>query len=211
MRIAVEDLATPQRIRHAAVEMFGRAGFDTGLRAVADAAGVSLGLIRHHFGSKAALREACDDWVLQRIRVAQEEQRISAEHTGAFLAQIAHVDEYRPLVDYVVRSLREGGSLAATLTTRMIADSREELEAGVAQGIILPSVDPAARARHLVLSALGELVLGYSLESSPEERTRALVASGLPRLELYSQGLLADRSLFEAYLASDSVHPGGAS
>jgi AcrR family transcriptional regulator len=39
MRTVPGDLATPARIRHAAIALFGREGFGVGLRAIADEAG----------------------------------------------------------------------------------------------------------------------------------------------------------------------------
>ena len=51
-----EDLTAQARIRNAAVELFARDGFEkTNLRAIAAAAGVSAGLVIHHFGSKDEL------------------------------------------------------------------------------------------------------------------------------------------------------------
>ena len=197
-----EDLAASHRIMLAAVTCFGNGGFRVGLRTIADAAGVSLGLIRHHFGSKDELRAACDDWVLARFRAAQEAQRTAADHGADLLQQLGRLDEYRPLVDYLVRALREGGEFARSLTSRMIADTLAELEAGVAAGTILPSVDPAARAQHLVLTGLGELALSYDFDLPPAERTGVLIESGVPRLELYTQGLLADRSMLDTYLSA---------
>ncbi|WP_280443543.1 helix-turn-helix domain-containing protein, partial [Nocardia brasiliensis] len=39
-------------MRDAAIEGFGDQGFQVGVRAIAKAAGVSPGLVNHHFGSK---------------------------------------------------------------------------------------------------------------------------------------------------------------
>lgn len=202
MATTQEDPAASPRIRQAAIACFGREGFGVGLRAIAEAAGVSLGLIRHHFGSKDELRLACDDWVLAQLHAAQAEHRTAGGQGAELLQQLGRFDEYRPLIDYLVRSLREGGSFASSLTERMIADTLAELEAGVAAGTILQSVAPAARAKHLVLSGLGELVLSYDFARPPAERTAALLESGVPRLELYAQGLLADRGLLDAYLGA---------
>lgn len=62
------DLTAHARIREAAIEQFGRHGFGVGLRAIAEAAGVSAALVIHHFGSKEGLRKACDDFVAEEIR-----------------------------------------------------------------------------------------------------------------------------------------------
>ncbi|RAC10263.1 TetR/AcrR family transcriptional regulator, partial [Burkholderia multivorans] len=59
---------TAQRILVAAVREFAAHGFaKTTVRAIAAAAGVSPGLVIHHFGSKEGLRTACDDHVFALI------------------------------------------------------------------------------------------------------------------------------------------------
>ena len=50
---------TKRRILHAASELFADHGFDgTSVRQIAAGAGVSLGMIRHYFGSKEGLWKA---------------------------------------------------------------------------------------------------------------------------------------------------------
>ena len=44
------DLTAAARIRNAALRRFARDGFGVGLRAIAADAGVTAGLITHHFG-----------------------------------------------------------------------------------------------------------------------------------------------------------------
>ncbi len=54
---AAEDLTARARIRDAALAQFAEYGFDRAtVRGIAGAAGVSPGLVRHHFGSKNGLR-----------------------------------------------------------------------------------------------------------------------------------------------------------
>ena len=63
------DMTAVARIRDAAIELFGSRGFDVGVRAIAEAAGVSPGLVIHHFGSKDGLRKACDDYIAEDERL----------------------------------------------------------------------------------------------------------------------------------------------
>lgn len=57
-----------ERIREAALEGFSREGIEaTSIRKVAKAAGVSAGLVQHHFANKAALQEAVDAHVLATL------------------------------------------------------------------------------------------------------------------------------------------------
>src|SRR5699024_11466848 len=88
------DLTARARIRDAAIECFGQQGFGVSVRAIAKHAGVSAGLVIHHFGSKEKLREACDDHVIQLIRETKTET-LTSHDSQTFLHQIAEVEEYR--------------------------------------------------------------------------------------------------------------------
>lgn len=204
MRAAPADLAAPARIRLAAVDLFGRHGFDLGLRAIAEEAGVSLGLIRHHFGSKDGLRQACDDYVLGELRRMQDEQSLVEDPARSLLEQLAGVDDHQPLVLYLVRALGTGGELAHALWERMVADTEEYLAKGVDTGLVRPSRDPAGRARLLAMTELGGLMLMRSLARDEDFGTtwrRYVDQVTLPALELYTQGLLTTGSMLDEYLA----------
>ncbi len=202
VRTAFSDLHARARIRRTAVELFGRDGFAVGLRAIADEAGVSLGLIRHHFGSKAELRAACDAAVLDEIARLQREPD-QASDPGAFLAALMEMEQHQTLARYLVRTLQAGGDLARAVVDRMAADTAAYVAQGVADGVFVPSRDPEARARHLVSIALGSLLLAFSLapddEDPAETWRRHLASSTLPGIELYTDGLLADRTLLDRW------------
>ena len=67
-RAAAEELSAIDRIRDAALKSFATHGAAaTSLRAVAAAAGVSLGSVQHHFATKAGLIQAVDDYVLDVV------------------------------------------------------------------------------------------------------------------------------------------------
>lgn len=64
-----EDLTARARIRDAALAQFAEHGVNGAtMKGIAEAAGVSTGLVQHHFGSKDALRQACDDAVIEAFR-----------------------------------------------------------------------------------------------------------------------------------------------
>src|SRR5690625_4648051 len=72
------DLTGRARIRDAALKVFAEHGVKGAtVQLIAGQAGVSTGLIRHHFGSKAGLRAACDahaiGTLLDQARGALEE------------------------------------------------------------------------------------------------------------------------------------------
>ena len=61
--------ATREALIRAAVEIFGRDGFNaTGTRALAEAAGVNQALIAYHFGGKAGLYLAALEHIVGRVR-----------------------------------------------------------------------------------------------------------------------------------------------
>lgn len=201
------------RIRNAAIDLFGREGFGVGLRAIAETAGVSLGLIRHHFGSKAGLREACDTQILEEIRAAKEEQFLEGDPAANMLRNLASLEQYAPMMRYLIQAMREGGPLARQFVERMIADAEEYTEKAVAEGVIHPSRDPGARARFLTLAMLGGAVVTAALDEDPEPQRsmrRWLDQMTLPALELYTQGLLTDSSMLETYMTYMKDPPDGA-
>jgi AcrR family transcriptional regulator len=198
-----DDRTARARIRDAAVQTFGTAGFDASVRAVAAAAGVSPGLVIHHFGSKDGLRAACDEHVLRLIREAETDAFSSGP--GALLAQLAELDQYAPLVGYLVQALLAGGDLASTLLTRMTTDAESYLAEAVAAGRIRPSRDPAARAAYLVDIGIGAVLAFVRRHPPSGGDPRAVLrayaeANSLPALELYTEGLLTDPALLDEYV-----------
>lgn len=63
-----EDLTAKARIRHAALDLFAAQGIDsTPLRKIAAQAGVTVGLIVHHYGTKRRLQDAVEESILERF------------------------------------------------------------------------------------------------------------------------------------------------
>jgi TetR/AcrR family transcriptional regulator, regulator of cefoperazone and chloramphenicol sensitivity len=83
--VAFEDLTARARIREAALTHFASEGYERAtIRGIAQTAGVSPGLLRHHYGSKEALREACDAYVfeiLHRVNTQLLEDPLSVSMT----------------------------------------------------------------------------------------------------------------------------------
>jgi AcrR family transcriptional regulator len=199
------DLTATARIRDAAIEQFGQHGFAVGIRAIAEAAGVSAALIIHHFGSKEGLRKACDDYVAEEIRASKSEA-MQSNDPATWLAQLAEIESYAALTAYVVRSLQTGGELANMLWHRMIENAEEYLDEGVRAGTIKPSRDPRARAKYLAITGGGSLLLYLQMHKTPTDLRAVLRDYArdmvLPSLEVYTEGLMADRTMYDAFLAA---------
>ena len=198
---SVEDLTTVARIRDAAIEQFGRHGFSASVRSIATAAGVSAALVIHHFGSKEKLREACDAYVIETVRAAKTESMQNASPN----AWIAEIESFAPMTAYLMQALQTGGELSKSLWQNMIDNTEGYLEEGVRAGTIKPSHDPRARARYLALTSGGAFLTYIQLHDNPTDYRQVLHDYAqdmlLPALELYTDGLMADRAMYEAFLA----------
>ena len=201
------DLTAAARIRDAAIEQFGERGFAVGLRAIADAAGVSAALVIHHFGSKDGLRKACDDYIAEEIRSSKSEA-LQSKDPATWFAQMAEIEDYAPLMAYLVRSMQSGGELATLLWRRMIDNADEYLDEGVRAGTIKPSRDAHARARYLGITGGGGFLLYLQMHETPTD-IRAVLRDYaremiLPALEIYTEGLMVDRAMYDAFLAAEN-------
>jgi AcrR family transcriptional regulator len=200
---SVHDLTAAARIRDAAIEEFGRHGFNVGLRSIAEAAGVSAALVIHHFGSKKGLLRACDDYIAEEIRKSKSESLRSTD-PATWLAQTAEIESYAPMMAYLVRSMQSGSALAKAFWQRMIDNAEQYLDEGVRAGTLKPSRDPKARAKYLSMIGGGGFLLYLQMHEDPTDLRRVLHDYSeeimLPALELYTFGLLTDSTMYDAFL-----------
>jgi AcrR family transcriptional regulator len=124
---AFEDLTARARIRDAAIRLFAERGIvGTTVRDIAREAGVSPGLLRHHFGSKEALREVCDAYALDRLVKIKEELVFDDK-----LASPTFLPSVHPTVvllwKYITRALLDGSPAAAAMFDDMVTLSEQWL------------------------------------------------------------------------------------
>jgi AcrR family transcriptional regulator len=203
MRSASDDRTAVARIRDAAIDQWGKHGFNVGLRSIAEAAGVSAALVIHHFGSKEGLRKACDDYIAEEIRSGKSASMQTSDPADWF-RQMAEMESYAPMMAYLVRSMQSASELAKMLWQRMIDNAEEYLEEGVRNGLLKPSRDPRARARFLGLTGGGAFFLYLQMHDAPTDLRAVLRDYGedmvLPALELYTEGLMTDSTMYDAFL-----------
>jgi TetR/AcrR family transcriptional regulator, regulator of cefoperazone and chloramphenicol sensitivity len=199
------DLTTKARIRDAAMELFGAQGVAaSSLRAVARAAGVSPGLVVHHFGSKDGLIRAVDEAVLTRINLALSEvllEGLAGDVIEQRAEMVAGFLRGQPaLCDYLGRALSESTDASAELFHRLFSFAARD-ERLVAAGLLRNDTDPFWRAMHQVILVVGPLLLRRLIERElggellGEENlarwTRA--RTDLLRRGLYAQGRQRDK------------------
>lgn len=190
------------RIRDAAISEFAANGVDgTSIRTIAATAGVSPGLVIHHFGSKDNLRLACDEHVAGIIREVKGGAMASG---GGFdvTAAFRTVGEI-PASKYLARTLVDGSPYVAELVDEIVNDAVSYVATGVETGMIKPSNHERGRAAILTIWGLGALVLhehlerliGVDITADFSEDPKAVSAYMAPILEIYANGLLTDKTV----------------
>ncbi len=207
------DLTTRARIRDAAIACFAEDGFDASVRTIAQRAGVSQGLITHHFGSKAALRSECDTEVLRRY--SEVKHQAVDNPAGSFSGLLAAPGLHSLVIVYMLRAVHAGGQPAHAFLERIIDNAREVMAHSVRSGLVRPSRDEEARLRYLAYQATGAMLVQFitSPATTPEEFVASIQAGGqdqvLPTLELLTEGMFTDSSVLDAYLTYADIHEGG--
>ncbi|MFI0420800.1 TetR/AcrR family transcriptional regulator [Spongiactinospora sp. 9N601] len=186
------DLTARARIRDAALRQFGERGFEGATtRAIAEAAGVSPGLLRHHFGSKEKLREACDEHLVKLItrineQVGADPSDVRVNHVAASMAALG------PYQRYLARALTEGW--AEPVFDAMVRMSEQRLAGLDERRSDPPFTDRKARATVGTAMALAVGILhehisrGLGADVSGEEGAHRLA---LTLLDLYSHPWLS--------------------
>jgi len=117
---AFADLTARARIRDAALRLFAERGIDGAtIRDIAKAAGVSPGLVRHHFGSKEGLRDACDAHALERLVGIKERAVLDGQIANPGFLPAVHPTVLL-LTRYLARSLVDGSPAAAGMFDEMV-------------------------------------------------------------------------------------------
>ncbi|WP_239513903.1 TetR/AcrR family transcriptional regulator [Streptosporangium sp. 'caverna'] len=152
-----EDLTARARIRDAAMLHFGEHGFErTTIREIAATAGVSSGLVRHHFGSKQELREACDAHLVKMVRRLNDQVRADGAYSDVNYVAAARAAT-RPYQQYMGRALAEGS--AEPLFDEMVRLTEEWLAEADRNRPDPPDVDLRIRATVNTAMALSVMVM----------------------------------------------------
>jgi len=201
---AFEDLTARARIRDAALRLFAERGVDGAtIRDIAKAAGVSAGLVRHHFGSKEALRDACDSYALDRLMRIKEQAILEGQMADQGFLPAVHptvVSLYR----YLARAMLDGSSAAASMFDDMV----ELTEQWLNRHHPGQSTDPRAHAAVLVAMQVGMLGMHDHLSRalgadilSPEGHLRMTRGT----VDLHSHALLSPDQAAQAHAGLDQL------
>jgi AcrR family transcriptional regulator len=196
------DLTARARIRDAAIRLFADKGIaQATIRDIAQAAEVSSGLLRHHFGSKEGLREACDEFALERMAAIRAKML-----QGGGLSDLAFVGSAQPeamlLQRYLVRSTVDGAGPSAmferfvTQGEEWLADQPFKVKDARTYVAVLCAMQMGA---FLMRDQMSH-VLGLDLDR-PENHARVLRAM----VEVFTQPLLDPEQADQAFTALDRL------
>ena len=200
MRSAPDDRTARAVIRDEALRLFAEYGQDAvTVRQIAAAAGVSPGLVIHHFGSKDGLREAVDAHVLAMFGTMLGELTTPDLYDPGAAGSLAeavvrYLPPGSPVPGYLRRLLLSGGDSGRELFRRLYQGSRAALDAMSEAGLAARGADPAVRAAILMSNDLAVLLLREQLAEVLGEDP--LSAAGMARwgremLTIYAAGLMA--------------------
>jgi AcrR family transcriptional regulator len=168
---------------------------------------VSVGLVRHHFGSKDDLRAACDAYALDQMMRIKERVvlREGDDGTGAgpvFLSS-AH-PAMLLLLQYFARSMVDGSPAADAMFEQMVDLSESWLSQHHGDAVH----DPRASAALLVAQELG--VLAFRRQLSHALGSDALESEGHLRLtrakvDFYAQSFVDPELAAQTYATLDQL------
>lgn len=159
-----------ERLVGVAMRLFAEKGFDgVTVRDISAAAGVSVGLINHHFGSKEGLREAVDSHFLSQFEEAvlarpidpRDAERRGAEALIEWTEEWIdrHIGEWSVSTAYMRRALLEGSNWGANLFERFYQVTRTNVDRLDAEGRLRPDVDRLWLPLLIMYMELGTLLL----------------------------------------------------
>ncbi len=158
-----EEPRNIERIRQAALQSFARSGTGaTTMRGVAAAAGVSLGLVQHHFATKAGLIAAVDEFVLELVvssmaRPLPEPPVDSVAEIGGRVTAI--FADHPEVAAYLSRALVDGSAVGTRLFDALIGVGVARWQQRIDRGEVRPDVDVTWAAINAIVLALGAISL----------------------------------------------------
>jgi TetR/AcrR family transcriptional regulator, regulator of cefoperazone and chloramphenicol sensitivity len=163
------DLTAYARIRDAALELFADRGvLATSIRDVAAAAGVSAGLVQHHFGTKAELRDAINDHVVSIAADAFSELPTEGDPTEIQQQMgdrvTAFVRDNSIALRYVARGVADRDEGAIGIFDAFVAISARQWDRLAEHGMLRPDADLDWAALHVVVLNLASVLMRHAIE-----------------------------------------------
>ena len=179
-----------QRILEAAVELFGTRGVaGTTTRAIAEAAGVSLSLLLHHYISKDILAADCEDYVVRTIL----EEKLGGHSMAEAAARLLGDPKLESRLRFISRQITDGSRSGVRMFDRMVKETQAVIGKDVAGMRWKETSDPDTLAVVLAMYGMAPLLLADHLArhfGTAPYSAETLQRIGPVLLELYVNGII---------------------
>jgi AcrR family transcriptional regulator len=168
LRSSADEPPSIGRIRDVALRIFAVQGTEaTSLRMIANAAGVSIGLVQHYFGTKANLVSAVDDYVMKVLGESLAGPLPSAPANP--VAEVADrvtslIADHVDVIDYLCRALVDSTPMGVRFFDGLVEIGTGHWEELTAQGLTRPGLDPLWLAINPLVLVLGTFMLRSHLD-----------------------------------------------
>jgi TetR/AcrR family transcriptional regulator, regulator of cefoperazone and chloramphenicol sensitivity len=164
---SADDLTARARLRDAAIRLFAERGVaGSPVRDIAEAAGVTAGLITHYFGSKAGLKAAVDERLVEVFTEPLGSLPGDSEaFAGAVSEGLAHQMGAHPeLRAYLRRSFLENDPASFEVFDRFVTLLRDRLQEMHKAGLVREDLDLDWAPFQILFLHFGPLLLGPAIE-----------------------------------------------
>jgi AcrR family transcriptional regulator len=157
------------RIRAAALECFAAEGNSaTSLREVAEAAGVSIGLVQHHFGTKAGLVAAVDDHVIRVVADAVASTPLPPPPADS-LAELGHrvtaiMTANPEIVDYLARAFVDRDEIGTVIFDGLVTISSAQWNQFADHDLLRADIDRTWAVLNALSLIIGTIILRAQIE-----------------------------------------------
>jgi AcrR family transcriptional regulator len=165
-RATVDDLTAKARIRNTALDLYAEHGEDRiSLRAIASEAGVAVGLVQHHFKTKAGLRDAVDQLVVDYFANALADVPESASTAVRDDAVRDMLRANPTVVDYVRRALLQPNVADSHLIDVIVDLTQREVRAARKTGRASTTRRENTQVVAVLARQMGELLLAPMVDA----------------------------------------------
>jgi len=195
-----DDLTARARLRDAALALFAAHGVTgTSVRDIAKAAGVSPGLVTHHFGSKEGLRQEVDDAMATVFSEALVDipegtpQEMMVWVNDAFANAMESWPEMRA---YLRRSLLEDSEASRALFNRFLDLTRQIMRRYKSAGILRDDVDSLWTPYQILFLHFGPLLMAPLIQpkiKKPLYSHSVIKRRSRANLDLLVRGIVSDQ------------------
>ncbi|MUM16031.1 TetR/AcrR family transcriptional regulator [Mycobacterium sp. CBMA271] len=163
-RATDDDLTAKARIRNSALDLYAQYGEERiSLRAVASEAGVTLGLVQHHFKTKAGLREAVDQLVvdyfvdaLRSVEGEEDPRKLAAARDSAVRRML---EANPPIASYVRRAVLEPSVEQMHLLDALIGLTQDEVATLRKEGMAPTDRAESTQVVSVLVRQMGDMLL----------------------------------------------------